>query len=145
MTRFFKGFRHGFKSNTIIWFAYEVSANQFESIFRLEDVTSVDHNRILFEHIIKPCLLPFNFFGSQSPSYEFYNPSSSAHQLGFGQLPIGLYFKDLIKPKEIIPNGVYFDRLKNLNPDSSTVVLDGWNNFHFTSPAFKTWWSEWSE
>ena len=60
-TGFFKGFYHGLKDNAIIWFAYKDPENRFESIFRFEDVTSDDHNRILFEHIIRPCILPSNF------------------------------------------------------------------------------------
>jgi hypothetical protein len=49
--------------------------------------------------IIKLGILPSCVFGKdQSASYEFYNPSVSARQLGFSQLLIGLYFSNLVKP-----------------------------------------------
>jgi hypothetical protein len=46
--------------------------------------------------------------------------------LGFGLLPIGLYFYDLIKPREIIPNDIHYRRLLDWVPDSSTMNLDSW-------------------
>jgi hypothetical protein len=48
----------------------------------------------------------------------------SARQLGYGQLPIGLYFSNLIKPWEVIPSGTYYQLLLDLVPDSSTIDLD---------------------
>jgi hypothetical protein len=47
-----------------------------------------------------------------------------ARQLGFGQLPIGLYFSYLIKPREIIPSGTYYERFLDRVPNSATVDLD---------------------
>jgi hypothetical protein len=73
--------------------------NNFETLFSFDDIHRDDENRIAFVEIIKPGILPSRVSGKdQSATYEFSNPSSSARQLGFGQLPIGLYFFNLIKP-----------------------------------------------
>ena len=96
--------------------------------------------------IIKPGLLPANFFGKdQLATYEFYSPSVAARQLGFGQLPISLYFSDLIKPGETIPDPVHYRLLRNLIPTSTTVDLDTWKLQPFSSSLFNTWWTEWAE
>jgi hypothetical protein len=90
--------------------------------------------------IIKPRILPSCVFGKdQSDSYEFYNPSVCAHQLGFGQLLFDLYFSDLIKPREIIPSGTHYQRLLDRVPDSSTINLASWRFSSFTSSLFNIW------
>jgi hypothetical protein len=97
----FRSFYLGFNSGSIISFAYEDNNNHFETLFDFDDIHSDDENMIAFVEIIKPGIMPSCVFGKdQSATYEFYNPSVSARQLGFGQLPIGLYFSDLIKPRE---------------------------------------------
>jgi hypothetical protein len=58
--------------------------------------------------IITPRAIPVNTFGSgknTNTTYEFYNPSAVSRQLAFGQLPIKLYFADVIKPRETITSG----------------------------------------
>jgi hypothetical protein len=90
--------------------------------------------------IVKPGILPSCVFGKDQPaSYEFYNPSVSARRLGFGQLPIGLYFSDLIKPRETIPNDIHYHRLLDWVPDSSTINLDSWRFSSFSSPLVNIW------
>jgi hypothetical protein len=84
------------------------------------------------------------FFGKdQSTTYDFYNPSVSARQLGFGQLPIGLYFSDLIKPRETIPNNIQYRRFLDQVPDSATINHDSWMFSGFFSPLLNIWWAEW--
>jgi hypothetical protein len=96
--------------------------------------------------MIKPGLLPSFVFGKdQSATYEFYNPSVGARQLGFGQLPIGLYFFDLIKLREIIPSGTHYWHLMNWVPDSATIDLDSWKFSSFSSPLFNIWWAKWCD
>ena len=105
--------------------------------FKFDTATSDDGDKALFEEIIKPGIIPANFFGkNQSATYEFYNSSVASRQLGFGQLTIGLYFVDVIKPREIIPKAIYYDWMKNLTPNSATVDLDSWRLMPFTSPLF---------
>jgi hypothetical protein len=67
------------------------------------------------------------------PSYEFYYPYVAARQLGFGQLPVHLFFTDLVKPRETVSNGLEYDRLKNLVLDADTIDLEGWIISSFTT------------
>jgi hypothetical protein len=113
-------------------------------LFSFDDIHKDDENRIFFVEIIKPGLLPSCVFSKdQSSTYEFYNPSTSARQLGFGRLPIGFYFTNLIKPQEIIPNNIHYWRLLDLVPDSATIDLDSWKFSSFSSRLFNIWWAEW--
>ncbi|KAM0849571.1 hypothetical protein ACQ4PT_053643 [Festuca glaucescens] len=146
VVNFFRSFYYGLTASATIWFAYDDPETNFESIFQFEDVTTDDYSRMLFEHMIKPFLLPSNFFGTLPGTYEFYNPSVAARQLCFGQLPIGLYFENLIRPREIIPiSGLYYSQLRKYNPDSATINLDGWKCSSFTPHVFRVWWAEWCE
>jgi hypothetical protein len=92
---------------------------------------------MVFVDIIKLGLLSSYVFGKdQSASYEIYNRSICARQLGYGQLPIGLYFSDLIKPREIIPSGTCYKCLLDRVPDSATIDLVSWRFSSFSSPHF---------
>jgi hypothetical protein len=113
-------------------------------LFSFNEIHRDDENRIAFVEIIKPGILLSCVFGKdQLASYEFYNPSVSARQLGFGQLLIGLYFSVLIKPREIIPNDIHYRHLLDWVIDSSTINLDSWRFSSFSSPFFNIWWAEW--
>jgi hypothetical protein len=136
----FKKFYLGFNSNSIIWFSYKDDEPHFETTFNFDDIHKDDEDKIAFVEIIIPGLLPSRVFGKdQSATYEFYNPSVCARQLGFGQLPIGLYFSDLIT-REIIPSGTC-----GSGPDSATIDLDSWRFSSFSSPLFNVWWAEWCD
>ena len=142
----FRSFYVGLKQDFTIWFAFEDPNCAFESLFNFDDITFDDDTRVIFETIIKPGLLSATFFGKdQLATYEFYSPSVVAHQLGFGQLPIGLYFSDLIKLREAIPDPVHYCLLRSLIPSSATVDLDTWRFQPFSSSLFNTWWTEWAE
>jgi hypothetical protein len=133
----FRSFYLGFNSNSIIWFAYKDDEPNFETTFSLDNIHQDDEDRIVFVEIIKPGLLPSCVFGKdQSTTYEFYNPLVCARQLRFGQLPIGLYFSDLIKPRKIIPSGTCYQRFMDRVPDSATIDLDSWRFSGFSSPPF---------
>jgi hypothetical protein len=80
-----RSFYLSFNQESIIWFAYEDDNNHFETLFNFDNIHSDDENRISFLEIIKPGILPSCVFGKdQSATYEFYNPSLGARQLGFG-------------------------------------------------------------
>jgi hypothetical protein len=64
-----------------------------------------------------------------------------ACQLGFDQLPVRLFFTDLVKPRETVTTGLEYDRLKNLVLDVETIDLDGWVISSFTTKPFRQWWS----
>jgi hypothetical protein len=97
IAKHFRRFYLGFNPGSIIRFAYRDDDNNFETLFSFDDIHRDDENGIAFVEIIKPGLLPSCIFGKdQSTTYEFYNPSASSRQLGFGQLSIVL--SDLIKP-----------------------------------------------
>jgi hypothetical protein len=77
--------------------------------------------------IITPQAIPVNTFGSgknTNITYEFYNPSVVSRQLAFGQLPIKLYFADVIKPRETITSGMDWSRVVQLSPDVDATDVD---------------------
>ena len=81
--------------------------------------------------IITPRAIAVNFFGSGKTSnltYEFYNPSTLARQLAFGQLPIALCYADVVKLREIITSGLEWIRIAQLPPiaDTSDIDLSAW-------------------
>jgi hypothetical protein len=140
----FRSFYLSFSLGSIIWFAYRDDDNNFETLFSFDDIHRDDEEMIAFVEIIKPRLLPSCVFGKdQSATYEFYNPSTSARQLGFVQLSIGLYFSDLIKPRETVPDNIHYQRLLDWVPESTTINLDSLKFSSFSSPLFNIWWAEW--
>lgn len=79
----FKSFYHGFNREDIIWLAYN-DDEEFElPVFRFSNANTND--KATFEAIITPSILPIglNSRRNRQQSYEFYNPSIAAHQLGF--------------------------------------------------------------
>ena len=141
---YFRCFYNGLSKSALIWFAYDDPNNSFERPinFQFDSATSSD-NRKIFKEMIRPNLLPTISCGRKS--YEFYYPSVAARQLGFGQAPIRLYFSDLIKPRDEIPNNLALCRLLDQVPDIDMDDLDTWKLVPFTSSPFRTWWIEWSQ
>jgi hypothetical protein len=91
ISQFFKLFYKGFSEDILIWFVYTtIPKFELPLSFRFEYVcTDVESSKIL-NCVMKPGLLPIEVrHGRVKPplSYEFYNPSIAARQLGFGQLP----------------------------------------------------------
>jgi len=65
--------------------------------------------------------------------------------LGFGQLPIRLYFVDKLKPREYIGDGIECNQISQLvsaipsvNPPEVVYGL-------FSSTLFNQWWAEWKD
>lgn len=77
------------------------------------------------------------------PTYEFYYPSVAARQLGFGQLPIKLYYADKLKPREAINSCLEFSRIRQIELALSSIALTEWEYGAFSSSLFDQWWSEW--
>ena len=83
---------------------YEDPETRFPLTFHPFDNTLNKDNDLMMA-IIPPRAIPVNTFGSgknTNPTYEFYNPSTLARQLAFGQLLIGLCYADVVKPRETI-------------------------------------------
>ena len=80
-----------------------------------------------FNSFIKPCVLPTEFCHGRGkmdtgsflpgnlPTYEFYNMSFVAHQFGLGQLPLRLFFKDILRPREDISEVLEASRVFHLD------------------------------
>jgi hypothetical protein len=89
----------------------EVAEFELPISFRFETACSDKPSTAIFQHIVKPGLLLVEFrHGWEKPpmSYEFYNPSIAARQLGFGQLPLGWFFGDKLKSREAINHSSEF-------------------------------------
>ena len=96
--------------------------------------------------IISPRILPANFTsGKEAPTFEFYNPSTAARQLGLGQVPPLPFFAVKVQFREAINNALSYDRLKNLEPNIDMTLLADWQITSFTTIPFTQWWSEWKE
>jgi hypothetical protein len=92
-----------------------------------------------FGEAITPGILPVNFSTGrgQQPSYKFCYPSVGARQLGLSQLPVRLFFANLVKPRETVGSALEYDWLKYLVPDAETIDLEGWRISSFTTKPFK--------
>ena len=128
---------------------YEDPETRFPLTFHPFD-DALNKDRDLMMTIITPRTIPVNFFGSgktSNPTYEFYNPLALARQLAFGQLPIGLCYADVVKPREAITSGLEWIRIAQLQPnaDTSDIDLSAWILALFTTQMYKQWWEEWKE
>jgi hypothetical protein len=100
--------------------------SRFPLLFHPADEALNKENDLMMAIII-PRVIPVNTFGSwknTSATYKFYNPSVLSRQLAFGQLPIKLYYADMIKPREIITSGLDWIRVAQLLPDDDTADID---------------------
>ena len=96
--------------------------------------------------MISPRILPTNFTsGKEISSYEFYNPSIVARQLGFGQVPPFPIFAGKVQFRGTIGNALSYDRLKDLEPSVDMALLADWQITSFVTTPFTQWWSEWQE
>jgi len=111
--RFFQTLYDGLTKEQRAWMPYEDAETRFPLIFHpFDDALNKDND--LMMAIITPRAIPVNTFGigkNSSPTYEFYNPSALACQLGFGQLPIRLCYADVVKPRETITSGLEWLRI----------------------------------
>jgi len=96
--------------------------------------------------IISPRILPANFTsGKEAPTFEFYNPSTAAKQLGLGQVPPLPFFVGKVQFRGAISNALSYDRLKDLEPNIDITLLADWQIAPFTTIPFTQRWSEWQE
>jgi hypothetical protein len=65
--------------------------------------------------------------------------------LGFGQVPIYLFFANKIQARDTVKSGLIYNRLKDLEPDASTIDLSNWLIAPITLFPFTKWWSEWQD
>jgi len=148
VSRFFQTLYEGLTREQRAWMPYEDPDTRFPLTFHpFNDALNKD--REVMMAIITPRAIPVNFFDSGKASnltYEFYNPSTLARQLAFGQLLIALCYADVIKPREIITSHLEWIRVAQLPPNADTDVdLSAWIPALFITQAYKQWWEEWKE
>jgi len=128
---------------------YDNPETRFPLTFHpFDDALNKEHD--LMVAIITLRAIPVNIFGSgktSNPTYEFYKPSALARQLAFGQLPIGLSYADVVKPREAITSRLEWIRIAQLQPnaDTSDIDLSAWILALFITQMYKQWWEEWKE
>jgi len=134
----FKSFYHGFTKETTIWLAYH-EADYFELPTKFKFLEVCNDVAPIFEVIITPGVLPIGFHLGHNwhQSYEFYYPSDAARQLGFGQLPIGLYFADKLRAREILSSALEFNRVHTLASTFPPIILAQWSYGMFSSKLFR--------
>jgi len=116
--------------------------------FRFETACLDEQLTVIFQCIVKPGLLPVEFrHGREKPptSYEFYNPSIAARQLGFGQLPPGLFFVDKLRPREAVNQPWESWRIQQFEDALPSINDEAWNSGPFSSNLFDAWWQEWDQ
>ena len=148
ITDFFKCFYNGFPETSTIWFAYHDDNASYENPFKFQfDSWKTDEEATkIMKEIISPRILPINFTaGKDVPSYEFYNPSVAARQLGFGQVPPLPFFVGKVQFRGALNNALSYNRLKDLELDVDMALLADWQIIPFITTPFTQWWSEWKE
>jgi len=113
VSRFFQILYEGLAKDQRAWMPYEDQETRFLLTFHpFDDALNKDSD--LMMAIITPRAILVNTFSSgksSNPTYEFYNPSALARQLAFGQLPIGLSYADVVRPRETISSGLEWIRI----------------------------------
>ena len=148
ITDFFKCFYNDFPETSTICFAYQDEKVINENPFKLQfDSWKTDEEATkIMKEIISPRILPANFtFGKEIPSYEFYNLSVAARQLGFSQVPPLPFFVGKFQFRGALNSALSYDRLKNLEPEVDVKALADWQVVPFITTPFIQWWSEWQE
>jgi len=149
VSRFFQTLYEGLTKDQRAWMPYEDTETRFPFTFHpFDNALNKDHD--LMMAIITLRAIPVNFFSSGKTSkltYEFYNPSALARQLAFGQLPIALYYANVVKSRETITSGLEWIRVAQLPPnaDTSDIDLSSWIPALFITQAYKQWSEEWKE
>ena len=119
ITDFFKCFYNDFPETSTIWFAYQdekvIYKNPFK--FQLDSWKTDEEAAKIMKEIISPKILPINFTaGKDVPSYEFYNPSVVARQIGFGQVLPSLFFVGKVQFRGTLNSALCYSQLKDLEP-----------------------------
>ena len=140
VTDFFRCFYNGFSKESIIWFAYFDENHSFKNPvkFQLDIWRNDEYTVNSLREALAPRILPTNFtLGCGQHCFEFYYPSAVARQLGFGPVPIQLFFADKVQARDAIKSALAYNRLKNLEPDASAINLGDWQIAPFTTIPFK--------
>jgi len=120
-------------------FAYHDEKVIYKNPFKLQhDSRKTDEEATkIMKEIISPRILPINFTtGKDVPSYEFYNPSVAARQLGFGQVPPLPFFVGKVQFRRALNGALSYDRLKDLEPDVDMALLADWQITPFVTTLF---------
>jgi len=144
----FNSFYNGFSEISTIWFAYHDENTSYENPFKFQlDSWKTDEDATKsMKEIVSPRILPANFTsGKDAPTFEFYNPSIAARQLGFGQVPPLPFFAGKVQFRGAISNALSYDRLKDLEPNIDMTLLADWQIIPFVATLFTQWWSKWQE
>jgi len=149
VSRFFQTLYEGLTKDQRAWMPYEDTETRFPLTFHpFDNALNKDHD--LMMAIITPRAISVSLFSSGKTSnltYEFYNPSTLARRLAFGQLPIALCYADVVKPRETITSGLECISVAQLqlNADTSDIDLSAWVPTLFITQMYKQWWAEWKE
>lgn len=146
MSEWFSQFYTVSSSAKMEMFVYSADAEfELPADLNLEAINDEIDSRELFMISISPCILPVGIFQGRSTSlsYEFYNPITAARQFGLGQLPIGLYFHQLLENKGTVPLALLMSKVLSIKiPTLGDCDQLNLNIFMHTS--FQTWWREWA-
>jgi hypothetical protein len=142
-------FYKGLSDEILIWFVYlEIAEFEFPISFRFETTCSNEPSIAIFQRIVKLGLLPVEFrHGREKPpmSFEFYNHSIAAHQLGFRQLPPRPVFADKLKLREAVNHSSEFLRIQQFEDALPQIDAEGWKCSPFSLNFFIAWWQEWAQ
>ena len=60
-------------------------------------------------------------------------------------MPIGLYFADKLKAREVVNNALEFDRVHMLVLEIQPAIVNQWLYGLISSKLFSLWWKEWKK
>ena len=108
--------------------------------FRFQTIYSDPEELKILCHLVRPSLLPVEVgHGREKPptSYELFCPSIVARHMGFGQLPLALYFADTTI--------IEYNKILHFEQSLLPKAISAWECTPFTSTTFDHWWQEWSQ
>lgn len=144
----FKDFYYGFKDEFLNLFHYEdIIYFKIAFRFRPDDALADEDSAKIFTTCIRPLILPTGIAAgrTQTPSYEFYHPSTYARQLGFGQVPIDLCLASQIKARETVSCALEYNRITRLDDSITLGDLIGYVPHYSCTKPFMSWWAEWKQ
>jgi len=143
-TNFFKLFYKNSIEAALEWFVYsDIPEFELPASFRFQIIYSDPEELKILSHLVMPSLLPVEVrHGREKPptSYEFFCPSIVARQMGFGQLPLALFFADKVKPRETVTTRIEYNRILHFEQSLLPKAISRWECTPFTSIAFDHWW-----
>ena len=141
----YKGIAH----NRLSWFPYNkpeyLGFFTVPSSFRANEPLKDAESAAILLAYIRPCYLPTGLYRPRiQNSYEFYYPNVAARQLGFGQLPIGLFYADKAKARCTVSTPLEYNWLSGLNENLPMGDFDDIILVSSSTKLFAMWWAEWS-